>query len=219
VVAGEMPEQLPGLDRGNNLVYMYTTDLNARQDRRGGEKRRGGPKVTAVDSTIRLGPISHIGIAVDDCEKAAEWWERTFGLKFSTGVYVLDEASEFHYRGQPAKSRMKAAISTQRSDPSSEALDIVFVELVEVMEGESPHTEYLRAHGEGLQHVAFSVEDLDADVEKLAADGIVPILQYKFAVNLEGHEYDVKEVYLNTAEIAGSGGTTVQLIELRPRGV
>jgi methylmalonyl-CoA/ethylmalonyl-CoA epimerase len=170
-----------------------------------------------LDSTITVGKMSHIGIAVEDCEKAAEWWSRTFGIEFSTGVYELGENANFHYRGKPATTKMKASISTQRTDPSSTDLDVVFVELVEVMEGESPHTEYLRAHGEGLQHVAFSVEDLDGDVDRLAEDGIVPILQYKFGVTLEGHEYDVKEVYLNTAEIPGSGGTTVQLIELRPR--
>jgi methylmalonyl-CoA/ethylmalonyl-CoA epimerase len=167
-------------------------------------------------STVKLGPISHIGIVVDDCEKAAEWWSRVFGIEFSTGVYVLDESTHFTFRGQPAKSRMKASISPMRSSQDSPEMDLVFVELVEVMEGESPHTEFMSKYGEGLQHVAFSVEDLDQTVADLAPEGIVPILQYHFTTNLEGIDYRVKEVYLNTAEFPGMGGTTIQLIELQP---
>jgi methylmalonyl-CoA/ethylmalonyl-CoA epimerase len=171
---------------------------------------------SSTPSAVKLGPISHIGIVVDDCEKAAEWWNRVFGIEFSTGVYVLDESTNFTYRGEPAKSRMKASISPMRSSASAPEMDLVFVELVEVMEGESPHTEFMRNHGEGLQHVAFSVDDLDKAVADLAPEGIVPILQYHFTTNLEGIDYRVKEVYLNTAEFPGMGGTTIQLIELHP---
>lgn len=171
---------------------------------------------TVAPSVVKLGPISHIGIVVEDCEKAAEWWTRVFGIEFSTDVYVLDEATHFTFRGQPAKSRMKASISPMRSSASASDMDLVFVELVEVMEGESPHTEFMRKFGEGLQHVAFSVEDLDQTVADLAPEGIVPILQYHFTTNLEGIDYRVKEVYLNTAEFPGMGGTTIQLIELHP---
>ena len=30
-----------------------------------------------VDSVVSLGPVSHIGIVVEDCVKAAEWWDWT----------------------------------------------------------------------------------------------------------------------------------------------
>jgi methylmalonyl-CoA/ethylmalonyl-CoA epimerase len=172
--------------------------------------------MSAAHPATKLGPVSHIGIVVDDCEKAAEWWERIFGISFSTGVYILDESTNFKYRGQAAKSKMKASISPMRSAASASDMDLVFIELVEVMEGESPHTEFMRQHGEGLQHVAFSVDDLDQAVADLAPEGIVPILQYNFVTNLEGVDYRVKEVYLNTAEFPGMGGTTLQLIELHP---
>ena len=58
---------------------------------------------------VKLGPISHIGIVVEDCEKAAAWWERVFGVgPFSTDVYELDASTDFRFRGKPAKARMKA---------------------------------------------------------------------------------------------------------------
>ena len=30
---------------------------------------------------IKVGPVSHVGIVVDDVEKAAAWWERVFGIE------------------------------------------------------------------------------------------------------------------------------------------
>lgn len=155
---------------------------------------------------VQLGPISHVGIAVEDCEKAAAWWERVFGIgPFSTDVYELDAATNFRLRGRPAKARMKASIAYSGK---------VFVELVEVLEGESPHTEFLRTHGEGLQHVAFSVENIQQVVADLEPEGLVPILEYQFEVDQGGRRFRVAEVYLNSAEFIG--GSTVQLMEITP---
>jgi len=155
---------------------------------------------------VQLGPISHVGIVVEDCEKAAAWWQRVFGVgPFSTDTYVLDESTHFRFKGEPAKARMKASIAYSGK---------VFVELVEVLEGESPHTEFLRAHGEGLQHLAFSVENIEEVVAKLAPEGLHPILEYRFETTQGGRSFQVQEVYLNSAEYIG--GSTVQLIEIVP---
>ncbi len=155
---------------------------------------------------VQLGPISHIGIVVEDCEKAAAWWQRVFGVgPFSTDTYVLDESTHFRFKGEPARARMKASIAYSGK---------VFVELVEVLEGESPHTEFLRAHGEGLQHLAFSVENIEEVVAKLAPEGLRPILEYQFETTQGGRSFRVQEVYLNSAEHIG--GSTVQLIEIVP---
>jgi 4-hydroxyphenylpyruvate dioxygenase-like putative hemolysin len=166
---------------------------------------REGDAVSEIP-VVQLGPISHVGIVVQDCEKAAEWWQRVFGIgPFSIDDYVLDESTKFRFRGEPAEARMKAAIAYSGK---------VFVELVEVLEGESPHTDFLREHGEGLQHVAFSVEDIGAVVEKLADEGLKPILEYEFVIDQGGRDFRVQEVYLNSAEYIG--GSTVQLIEIAP---
>ena len=155
---------------------------------------------------VQLGPISHVGIVVEDCEKAAAWWQRVFGVgPFSTDTYVLDESTHFRFKGEPATARMKASIAYSGK---------VFVELVEVLEGESPHTEFLRAHGEGLQHLAFSVENIEEVVAKLAPEGLRPILEYRFETTQGGRSFRVQEVYLNSAEYIG--GSTVQLIEIVP---
>ncbi|MEE2674432.1 MAG: VOC family protein [Myxococcota bacterium] len=160
----------------------------------------------AETPVVELGPISHVGIVVEDCEKAAAWWHRTFGIgPFSTEVYTLNESTKFRFKGEPAEARMKASIAYSGK---------VFVELVEVLEGESPHTDFLREHGEGLQHIAFSVEKIGDVVSKLAAEGLEPILEYEFETEQGGRSFCVKEVYLNSAEYIG--GTTLQLIEIVP---
>ena len=155
---------------------------------------------------IQLGPLSHIGIAVEDCEKAAAWWERTFGVgPFSTDVYVLDASTNFKFKGEPAEARMKASIAYSGK---------VFIELVEVLEGESPHTEFLAQRGEGMQHVAFLVRDIQDQVATLASEGLKPILEYEFETVQGGQRLRVQEVYLNSAEFIS--GTTIQLMEITP---
>jgi len=155
---------------------------------------------------VRLGPISHVGIAVESCEKAAAWWERVFGIgPFSIDEYVLDASTGFRFKGEPAEARMKAAIAYSGK---------VFIELVEVLEGESPHTEFLRARGEGLQHVAFSVQDIRRVVADLAVEGLLPILEYRFETGQGGRRFRVEEVYLNSADFVG--GSTIQLMEITP---
>jgi 4-hydroxyphenylpyruvate dioxygenase-like putative hemolysin len=158
------------------------------------------------DPVVQLGPISHIGIVVEDAEKAAAFWERVFGIgPFSIDIYELNESTKFRFNGKPAEARMKAAIAYSGK---------VFVELVEVMEGESPHTDFMRAHGEGLQHVAFAVRDIKQVVADLEPEGMKPILDYEFETVQKGRRVRVQEVYLNSAEFVG--GTTIQLIEFTP---
>ena len=158
------------------------------------------------EPVVELGPISHIGIAVENCEEAAAWWERTFGVgPFSTDEYVLDASTHFRFKGEPAEARMKASIAYSGK---------VFIELVEVLEGESPHTEFLRQHGEGMQHVAFSVKGIREVVTRLASEGLEPILEYEFETEQGGRRLRVQEVYLNSAKFIG--GTTIQLMEITP---
>lgn len=156
---------------------------------------------------VQLGPISHIGIVVEDCEAAAAWWERVFGVgPFSIDTYELNAETHFKYRGEPAEALMKAAIAYSGK---------VFIELVEVMEGESPHTEFLRDKGEGFQHLAFLVSDIRQTVADLEPEGLKPILDYQFVTEQNGQKFLVQEVYLNSAEFIG--GSTVQLMQFTPQ--
>lgn len=158
------------------------------------------------EPVIKVGPISHIGIVVEDAEKAAEFYTRVFGVgPFTTKVYDMSEAPYFLIDGKPSTAIFKAAIAFSGD---------VFIELVEVMEGDTNHTQFLRKHGEGLQHLCFLVDDMKESVAALAKEGLKPILDYEMETVLNGERIAVHEVYLNSGDFVG--GTTVQLLQSTP---
>ena len=164
-------------------------------------------------SKVTLGKLSHVGIVVVDLDKAMEYYGSVFGLgPFTTEVYDL---KSFVYWGKTASARVKAAIAYSGS---------VFIELVQVLEGETVHTEFLREKGEGLQHVAFLVRNLDEKLKELAKSGVEPAMRLRIPMNTpadpDGAEtgkskktrLELTEVYLDSDKI---GGTMIQLMEFK----
>ena len=164
-------------------------------------------------SKVRLGKLSHIGIVVRDVEKAMEYYGSVFGLgPFTTEVYDL---KSFVFRGKTAGAKVKAAIAY--SGP-------VFIELVQVLEGETVHTEFLRERGEGLQHVAFLVRNLDEKLKELAKSGIEPVMHLRIPIDTPAEaaaaqpsppgqtRLELTEVYLNSDKV---GGAMIQLMEFK----
>jgi len=159
---------------------------------------------------VKTGVLNHIGVVVEDIEKAAEFYSSTFGLgPFSIDTYTLENVS---YRGNPVNAKMKAAFAFSGD---------FMIELVEVIEGETPHTEFFKAKGDGVQHLAFPVDDMETSLKVLAEKGIVPIFEYKFIANnapvtdadpSKRRAQQVWEAYLDTENLPG--GTVIQLMQL-----
>jgi methylmalonyl-CoA/ethylmalonyl-CoA epimerase len=179
---------------------------------------QGGAMAEERKPRVKLGPVHHVGIVVKDVDKAVQYYSSVFGLgPFQTKVYEMDERTKFIYRGRPARARVKAAFT--QSSP-------IAIELVEVLEGKTPHTEFLRKRGEGIQHVAFQVDNLEETLAELAKEGIEPILRYSMLIEQPARPksdkgdsgkaqlFEVNEVYLNSDRI---GGTVIQLIEVKQR--
>jgi 4-hydroxyphenylpyruvate dioxygenase-like putative hemolysin len=164
-------------------------------------------------SKVTLGKLSHIGIVVRDIDKAMEYYGSVFGLgPFTTEIYDL---KSFLYRGKSASAQVKAAIAY--SGP-------IFIELVQVLEGDTVHTEFLRERGEGLQHVAFLVRNLDEKLTELAKSGIEPAMRLRIPIDTtaptataqpgttQKTRLELTEVYLDSDKI---GGTMIQLMEFK----
>jgi catechol 2,3-dioxygenase-like lactoylglutathione lyase family enzyme len=161
---------------------------------------------------VRLGKLSHIGIVVRDLDKAVEYYGSVFGLgPFRTETYEL---KPFIYRGKTANARVRAALADSGS---------VFIELVQVLEGETPHTEFLREKGEGIQHVAFLVRDLDETLNELAKSDVEPVMRYRLLLDTPADRdvqpaiskrprLELNEVYLNSDKV---GGVMIQLMEFK----
>ncbi|MBM3133350.1 MAG: hypothetical protein FJZ95_10035, partial [Chloroflexi bacterium] len=123
------------------------------------------------------------------------------------------DLSQFHHKSKPLKARVKAGIAYSGS---------VFIELVQVIEGETPHSQFLRSKGEGLQHLAFTVDDIDGAITELEKEGIKPLMSYTLTIEAPAKSgagraggkrlLDVHEAYLDSGRI---GGTVIQLLQIK----
>ena len=111
---------------------------------------------------LGLGPVNQVGFVVRDMDCALRRYEPLFGR------FEVMEANdmEWNYRGTPETSTLKVAFA------KSGDLEI---ELIEWVSGETPHKEFLDAGREGMHHLRYIVDDLDAASDKLASIGYQPI--------------------------------------------
>lgn len=156
-----------------------------------------------TNSLIKVGPVSHIGIVVEDLDAAVQFYSEVFGVG-PFEIVEFDAASTDYFKsfGEFAKPKFRAGLCHSGN---------FFIELVQVTEGKTIHTQFFDRHGEGLQHLCFMVENTDEALKSLKTRGIEPVLDYQFSSGEGSERTTVREVYLNTAEF--SGGTTIQLLE------
>jgi len=94
--------------------------------------------------------IEHIGIAVKDIEAALKFYAEILGLKLE-GEEVVAE--------QKVKTAFLPVGDTE-------------VELLESTEADGPIAKFIEKRGEGFQHIAFKVDDLEATLRELEEKGI-----------------------------------------------
>jgi methylmalonyl-CoA/ethylmalonyl-CoA epimerase len=97
--------------------------------------------------------IDHVGIAVRDLDAAITWYEEVFGLRVAHQE-VNDE--------QGVREAMLAV-----GDPPTS-----YVQLLAPLSASSPIARFLDRHGEGLQQVAYLVDDVEEVCATLRARGI-----------------------------------------------
>ncbi|NYB73952.1 methylmalonyl-CoA epimerase [Sedimentibacter hydroxybenzoicus DSM 7310] len=94
--------------------------------------------------------IDHIGIAVNSIEQALNFYEGVLGLK-AAGTEVVEE------------QKVKVAfLPTGDSE----------VELLEATSEDSPVAKYIAKNGEGIQHIAYRVDDIEKAIEEMKARGM-----------------------------------------------
>jgi hypothetical protein len=107
---------------------------------------------------LGLGPADQVSYVVADLDRALPRYQALYG-PFEVGAAPLRDCS---IRGEVADCTLRVAVN--RSGP-------IEIELIQVLDGETPHSEHLRAHGEGLHHVRFRVEALDRKLVELEREG------------------------------------------------
>jgi methylmalonyl-CoA/ethylmalonyl-CoA epimerase len=121
------------------------------------------------EPVVRLPPIDQIGIVVRDVDQAVEFFSSAFGW----GPFKIRESQMkgVTYDGRTGDCRLKMAFAQSGG---------VEIELIQVLEGETPHSDFIRRHGEGLQHLRFRVDDCDAMIAALAKAGVEPLWSQSF---------------------------------------
>ena len=147
---------------------------------------------------VKLPPVQQVSIVVEDMDRAVEYYTSTFGIG---SFRVMDiDLEDVLLRGKPISTKIKVAFA--KSGPLQ-------VELIQPVQGKNIYTEFLENKGEGLHHLGFQVDDLDAMLAELAEEGIEPVF-YK-AYPHRGTVF----AYLNSDKI---GGVIFELIESRGTG-
>jgi methylmalonyl-CoA/ethylmalonyl-CoA epimerase len=95
--------------------------------------------------------IEHIGIAVKNLSEASSVYERLLGVKSYKQEAVESEhvLTEFFQIGESK------------------------LELLEATSDESAISKFIEKRGEGIHHIAFAVEDITAEMERMKQEGFV----------------------------------------------
>ncbi len=106
---------------------------------------------TDIQQQLELPKLDQVGFVVRDLESAMALYEPMFG-PFST----MDPGPmTYDYRGKEEECNMRLAFGKSGD---------VEIELIEWVEGGCPHKEFLDAGHEGMHHMRFRIDDLDAKV-------------------------------------------------------
>ncbi|MDR1406024.1 MAG: methylmalonyl-CoA epimerase [Prevotellaceae bacterium] len=99
---------------------------------------------------MNLSHIEHIGIAVKSLQEAIPFYENVMGLK----CYNIEEVVD-----QKVKTAFFMAGQTK-------------IELLEPTGPESTIARFIEKRGEGVHHIAFATQGLQASLDELAGKGI-----------------------------------------------
>ena len=98
---------------------------------------------------VKMRKIEHIGIAVHDLENSNELFSKLFGeAAYKTEEVASEGVKTSFFMCGPNK-----------------------IELLEATNENSPIAKFLEKKGEGIHHIAFDVEDIFAEIERLKLEG------------------------------------------------
>ena len=133
---------------------------------------------------LQLKTVDQISITVKDIDKVIETWSSMFGI----GPWTFRDIGGTDAKGRTWKARLAFAY-----------LGPLQIELVQPVEGRILQSRFLDTFGEGLHHLGFYVDDVDAEAAKLVAQGA------KLLITDPGHF-----AYLDSG---GPGGAIFELMK------
>lgn len=106
------------------------------------------PSIIGGNSVVNK--VDHIGIAVSNLEESIKFYEEVLGLKLH-GTETVEE--------QKVKVAFLPVGDTE-------------IELLEATSPDSPIAKFIEAKGQGVQHIAFKVDNIEVALEEMKAKGV-----------------------------------------------
>jgi methylmalonyl-CoA/ethylmalonyl-CoA epimerase len=138
--------------------------------------------------------VTQIGYIVKDIDEACQRFAQFLALPVPEIIVTAGyDQARTEYRGKPSDATAKLAFFH---------LDNLDIELIEPDDKPSVWREFLEAHGEGIQHVAFEIKGMKQKVDLFSKDGMGLIQKGEYT----GGRY----AYLDTTHAIN---TVVELLE------
>jgi len=99
---------------------------------------------------MKIMKVDHIGVAVKSISEAARFYTDILGIKMTGSEIVADQ-------------KVKVAFLP---------IDDTNIELLESTEADGPVAKFIEAKGEGIQHIALQVENIEEALEFMKSKGV-----------------------------------------------
>jgi len=162
----------------------------------GAPPARASAEATAsADGPPFAAKLSQYALVVESLQPVSDYWVR---LGFPTMDVTHPALTELRYHGKPGRFDQKLGWHRHGT---------VTWEWIEPLQGPTVYRDFLKAHGEGLHHIAFDVPDIDAAARAWEAVG-VKVVQ-SGAWGEKGKPGSGRFAYADTSTV---GGVTVELL-------
>jgi len=139
---------------------------------------------------LDLPPPYQIGVVVGDMDKAVDYYSSIFGIGPFTVYEFMPEKQWFLEKPSSFKLKLGKAVWGDFE-----------LELLQPMEGESLHKDFLENYGEGMQHLGFLVPNYDEMFSKFKKAGFKPLTRAEtYVETYKGH---LKACYFDTRIVGG----------------
>lgn len=110
-----------------------------------------------------IGSVDQVAVVVRDLDAAMERYANEFGLgPWAVYTFSPDWIRDMTFRGASQGYTMKLALADVGG---------MMYELIEQVQGPNSYEEFLNEHGEGLHHLGYFVDDLDAAIRYMEGKG------------------------------------------------
>jgi methylmalonyl-CoA/ethylmalonyl-CoA epimerase len=152
-------------------------------------------EVKMAKNTLLKSPFAHliqVGVVVRDMDKAVKRLE-SLGIGPFRPMNLPPLKGKALFHGKPTDAKVKGLQAKMEN---------IEIELIQPLEGKSPHKQFLDSKGEGIHHIAFLVDDLDKEEANFTKQGVNVLHSGKW----QGGGF----VYLDF----GVGGIVVELMQV-----